>query len=491
MTFAFLEEYIHFMEKRCFWRVCQLISFMTSDLYLGKESKIVEPNVMNHPVKRGHLYLLKPLLLSLLISSLSQVSAQEEKPLNLNKPEREQWFTDLGFGMFIHWSFDVQLGMVISHSMVGASDDYLERYVNELPKTFNPEDFNAQKWAKAAKMAGMKYIVFTTKHHNGFCMYNTKSTDFNIMNTPYGKDITKQIVDACREEGLAVGLCFSPDDFYFLYSHGELISRKRPNALASNNKALSEYVIRQMKELMTQYGKIDIVFLDGMDQFGNTELAKICWDINPEVVVTRGAIETPEQKTPDSALPSPWEACYTLGNQWQYRPTNENYKSANTTIEKLIEVRAKGGNLLLNFGPDSDGVFPSEQLGVLNELSLWMFINKEALEQTIPRYPLKEDNLWFLKRKDEKIVYVFIVEDNWKFGERKEFQINSLKMTDETKISVLGHNGKVLEYAPEVDPSPSIKKTEKGVEISVMRAQRIYNDKQWKNPIVVKIEEID
>ncbi|MCD6598218.1 MAG: alpha-L-fucosidase, partial [Bacteroidales bacterium] len=413
------------------------------------------------------------IILAFLVFNEIQVQAQEETPLNLNKAEREQWFTDLGFGMFIHWSFDSQLGMVISHSMVGASDDYLERYVNELPKTFNPRSFNADEWAKEAKMAGMKYIVFTTKHHNGFCMFDTKTTDFNIMNTPYGNDITGMIVDACRKEGLAVGLYYSPDDFYFLYKQGELISRTRPEALALNNAALNDYAKAQMKELMTNYGKIDIVFLDGADQFGKTELAKVCWNINPDVVVTRGAIPTPEQESPDSPLPSPWESCYTLGGQWQFRPTNENYKTGKNTIEKLIEIRAKGGNFLLNFGPDKDGVFPALQMNVLNEIELWMFINKEAFEQTEPKQPYREGDLWFLKHKERNTVYVFIIEDNWIYGERKTFSINSLKATKKSKISVLGHNGKVLEYSPEVDPAPGIMNTANGIEISVMRAQRI------------------
>lgn len=446
---------------------------------------------MKHLLRQDHSYIKKLIFLSLLIFSVGQILAQEEKPLNLNKPEREQWFTNLGFGMFIHWSFDVQLGMVISHSMVGASDDYLERYINELPKTFDPQNFNAGKWAKAAKMAGMKYVVFTTKHHNGFCMYDTKTTEFNIMNTPYAKDITRRIVDACRKEGLAVGLYFSPDDFYFLYKQGTLISRNRPEALASHNAALNDYTKAQMKELMTQYGKIDIVFLDGMDQFAKTELAKVCWSIDPDVVVTRGAIQTPEQNTPDSPIPAPWEACYTLGDQWQYRPTNEDYKTAKTTIEKLIEIRTKGGNFLLNFGPDAEGVFPPEQLGILNEVALWMFINKEAFDQTEPHNPIKENNIWFLQHKNRKIVYAFIVEENWKYGERKTFHLNSLKASPKSKISVLGHNGKVLEYNPEEDPAPRMKATEKGTEISIMRAQRIYNDKKWNNPIVVKIEETD
>jgi len=429
-------------------------------------------------------------ILLLLLFSAS-LTAQEAKPLNLNNPEREQWFTDLGFGMFIHWSMDVQLGMVISHSMVGASEDYLNRYTHDLPKTFNPLNFDAREWVDKAKQAGMKYLVFTTKHHNGYCMFNTQTTDFSIMHSPYGKDVTRMLVDACREAGLAVGFYYSPDDFYFLYKQGTLISRVRNEAVASGNPELNEYAKKQMKELMTQYGKIDIIFLDGMEQFGKTELAKVCWEIDPDVVVTRGAIETPEQHTPDSPIPAPWEACYTLGDQWQYRPTNESYKTAKDAILKLIEIRAKGGNLLLNFGPDALGNFPPEQEGVLNEISLWMFINQEAFENTVPHHIIKEGNMWFLSSKDKRTAYIFLNEDKWKFGERKTFQVQAFKITKNSQISVLGHNGKVLEYQPEKDPSPKIAQTDNGIQLSVTRSQRIYNDRDWNNPIVVKITKLD
>ena len=139
-------------------------------------------------------------------------------------------------------------------------------------------------------------------------------------------------------------------------------------------------------------------------------------------------------------------------------------------------------------GPDEEGIFPLAQKGVLNEIALWMFINREAFEQTIPYRHVKEGNIWFLQSQDEKTVYLFVVEDNWKFGERKTFQVPSLKVDGNSKISVLGHNGKVLEYSVDVDPEPHIKNTYNGVEMSVMRAQRIYNDRQWNNPIVIKIE---
>ncbi len=238
--------------------------------------------------------LLKRNILSISIILICLSMSGQEKILNLNKPEREQWFSELGFGMFIHWSFDVQLGMVISHSMVGASDTYLDKYIKDLPQGFNPEHFNANEWARAAKRAGMKYVVFTTKHHNGFCMFETQSTDFNIMNTPYGRDVTRMVVEAFRKEGLAIGFYYSPDDFYFIHTQGLPVSRARSEAMASNNEELNAYCKVQMKELMTQYGTIDIVFLDGLEQYGKTELAKVCWEINPEVVVTRGAMETPE-----------------------------------------------------------------------------------------------------------------------------------------------------------------------------------------------------
>ena len=153
------------------------------------------------------------------------VNDDEKSSYNLNKPEREQWLKNTGAGLFIHFSVDAQLGVVISHSLVGASDDYVERFFTELPKTFNPDKFNPREIAELAKLAGMKYIVFTTKHHSGFCMWDTKTTDFNITKTPYKKDLLKEFVDATRAAGLDVGFYFSPEDFYFLHANHLPITR--------------------------------------------------------------------------------------------------------------------------------------------------------------------------------------------------------------------------------------------------------------------------
>ena len=415
----------------------------------------------------------------------------QEEVLNLNKPAREAWFTAKGFGLFIHWSFDVQLGMVISHSMVGASADYLDRYVNQLPQTFNPQNFEPSQWARSAKMAGMKYVVFTTKHHNGFCMFDTPTTDFKVTNTPFGRDVTREVIDAFRKEGLAIGIYFSPDDFHFLYRQGTEISRRRPEALASGNPELNEFAKKQMRELMTRYGKIDIVFLDGMEQYAKTELAKVCWKLNPDVVVTRGAMETPEQNIPNKPIPAPWEACFTLGDQWQFRPTNENYKSGTELINKLIEIRGKGGNFLLNIGPDADGAIPAEQAGRLNELALWYFINGEAIEGIEPWTVTREGDIWFTRKKGTNTVYAILTGlPTWQLGERKEFILKSVKGSVNTKVTVLGQNSKVLEYQPDSNPACFYEQTDDGFSISVMRAHRIYNDRKWPNPIVVKLENV-
>ena len=251
----------------------------------------------------------------------------------VNDAERNEAFRDWGLGMFVHWSHDSQLGSVISHSMVGASEKYLDRYINELPKTFNPEKYNPNKWMEIAKLAGVRYMVFTTKHHNGFCMWDTKTTDFSIMNTPYGKDIVKDYVEACRKHGIKVGFYFSPEDFIFLHRMGETV--RRVGTSGKEKESLLEYNKKQLDELFGNYGEIDVIFFDGGEK---EKLAQYVHKLQPNCVVTRGEMATPEQKLPKEPLLGPWESCFTLGTQWQYKPTNEDYKSGTQLINMLIET---------------------------------------------------------------------------------------------------------------------------------------------------------
>ena len=229
-------------------------------------------------------------VVAIVLGVLAAVPAGAQDDPDLNRPERLEWFRDQGFGLFVHWGVDSQLGSVISHSLVGASADYLDRFFNQLPKSFNPRKFYPDDLAALAKLAGARYLVFTTKHHSGFCMFDTATTDFGIMHTPFHRDVTAELFDAVRKEGLAAGVYFSPDDFYWLFENGKTIQRSVPNVQPRNNPGLMAYDRQQVRELMTHYGKVDVIFFDGEAQ----GLRDVAWSAQPNVVVTRGALQTPE-----------------------------------------------------------------------------------------------------------------------------------------------------------------------------------------------------
>lgn len=424
------------------------------------------------------------LLILLLLISAGYSKAQQ----TTNKPEREQWFMDLGFGMFIHWSMDSQVGAVISHSMAGASDDYLDRFVNKLPKTFNPKKFDPESWAVLAKLAGMKYVVFTTKHHSGFCMWDTKTTSFGVMNTPFKRDITKEIFDAFRKQGIAIGVYFSPEDFHHLYLNKIPIGRlQHPMHYPANNKGLMELDKAQLKELFTQYGNIDVIFFDGPAE----GLKEYVWQLQPNVVVTRGQMQTPEQKLPDKSIPGPWEACFTMGTDWQYKPTNDPHKTGTEIINMLIEIRAKGGNLLMNVGPKPDGEIQIEQEALLREVALWNLVNEEGISSIRPWEIIKEGDIWFTKAKNSNTIYAFVQSGkNWKYGDRKEFVFKTLEGDANTKVSILGYASELLEYKNGFDTKIYISPTPIGLVVSAVNGHRLYTNNQWPNPVVMKIENV-
>ena len=431
-------------------------------------------------MQRRHNFLIVVLLL-LSFSSIAQLK---------NKEALNEEFMDMGFGIFIHWSMDSQLGSVISHSMVGASEDYVKRYMEELPKTFYPDKFDPDEWARLFKLTGAEYVVFTSKHHNGFCMWDTETTDFNIMNTPYGKDITGMLIEALRKQGLKVGLYFSPEDFSFIHKQGHLISRKGEMSQITKNKALFEYDKKQVKELVTKYGPIDLMFFDA---FATGPIVQYVHSLDPNIVVTRGEMKTPEQKIPDVAMPGPWETCMTMGTQWAYKPTNETYKSGTELINKLIEIRAKGGNFLMNVGPKPNGELPIEQEERLREIALWMFVNQEGVKnvRSVPGL-IKDGDLWFTKAKNENTAYVFITnQQHWFKGFRRNFLLKNVRATENTKASVLSQNDLIVEYWPENDPKTTFFQHKDRLEISVSKAQRLYNDKIWPNAIVVKLTNVE
>ncbi|MCP4645641.1 MAG: alpha-L-fucosidase [bacterium] len=405
-----------------------------------------------------------------------------------NAAGRDEWFMDLALGMFIHWGVDSQLGSVISHSLAGASDDYIHRFYTELPKTFEPRRFDPKDWARLARVAGIKYVMFTAKHHSGFCMWDTASTPFNVMNTPHNQDIVRQVADAFRAEGLAVGMYFSPEDAWVLNQQGRDIARKRDYAYPKNNPELREHNRKQLGELFSNYGPIDLAFLDSFD---NDQAVEDIWAVDPNVCITRGVMATPEQSTPDGPMPGPWEACYTMGNQWQFKPTNEEYKSGGQLINMLIEMRAKGGNFLLNVGPTPDGEIPFEQERRIRELALWLFVNQEAVYETRPWHVVREGDIWFTKGKDSDTLYAILTnQQGWRRGARRDFTIRSAQATADTTVEVLGHAGRLVEYDPSADATPRFTQEEYALRVSVVRAHRLYNDSKWPNPVVVKLTNV-
>ena len=439
---------------------------------------------MRLPVLRSFALLFSVLLTPFL---LAQEKADPEIG-SLNQPDRLDWFRDQGFGLFIHWSLDSQLGVVISHSLVGASRDYTDRFFTELPESFNPRQFHPEDWATLAHLAGVRYVMFTAKHHSGFAMWDTHTTPFGIMKTPFHRDVTKEVFEAFRAQGIAAGVYYSPDDFWWLYEHDIPIERHTEQVQPRNNAALMQYDQAQIQELLTRYGKVDVLFLDG-EPNGLRELA---WKIDPKIIVTRGAIKTPELTIPGMPIPGAWETCMTMGIGWQYQPQNEHYRSGGELIRMLIQTRAKGGNFLLNVGPKPNGDLPIEEEERLREIALWMFVNSESIYSVRPWIITNEGDTWFTKRKDSSALYAIVESDQpWPRATWKDFVLHSVRATAKTEISVLGQNDKAVEYHPEINPKSTFHQEKDGLHIRVMATQRLQDNFRWPNPAVIKLTNVE
>lgn len=426
-------------------------------------------------------------ILFIALFAAARAAVQDPSAGSLNKTERLEWFRDLGFGLFIHWNLDVQLGTVISHSLVGASDDYMARYFAELPRTFNPHKFRADDWAVLSKLAGIRYVVLTAKHHSGFCLWPSKTTDFTVANTPYQQDLTREIITAFRAQGIAPGFYHSPDDFWWLWKNGITLQRNIPEVQPSQNPGLLKHDQEQVRELLTNYGPIDVMFIDGEPE----GLRDVAWQIQPNIVVTRGAIPTPEQNIPGVPLEGAWESCITIGLGWGYQPTLETYKSGGQCLSLLIETRAKGGNLLLNVGPKPDGEWPIEQEERFREIALWMFVNQECIYAVRPWVITNERDIWFTRRKDTDTLYAIIKRtEPWPDGTWKDFILKSVRATAQTEVSILGQNDKVLEYQPGVVPKTTFEQKSDGLHFRAMHTQRLHDNRRWPNPIVVKFTHV-
>ncbi|MDZ7262318.1 MAG: alpha-L-fucosidase, partial [candidate division KSB1 bacterium] len=440
---------------------------------------------------------MKKVYLTLWIFSLATIMLAQESeetyvpetdPLVVQKLEHWQ---DLKFGLLMHWGPYSQWGVVESWSI--CSEDWITRPIDnyeeykrqykELKKTFNPVNFNPDKWATAAKEAGMKYLVFTTKHHDGFCMFDTKTTDYKITSSecPFHShpraNITKEIFEAFRKEGFMIGAYFSkPDwnceDYWWpYYATPDRHVNYDPARHPERWQRFKDYTYNQIEELMTGYGTIDILWLDGawVRPYENIPEEYESWarknTYNQDVDIPRiaqmarqhqpgliivdrwvsGPYEnylTPEQKVPEKALTVPWEACITMAPGWSYNKEHH-YKPVWQLVHLLVDIVAKGGNFLLNIGPSPEGDWAPEAYDRLKGIGDWLKINSEAIYGTRPISRFKDGKVCLTQNKTSGAVYAIYLADENETHPPAKIWLNRLQPASRAQVTMLGVPGKL------------------------------------------------
>jgi len=437
------------------------------------------------------------LLLSstLAFSQAHNVSAGYQKPTDPAVIENLEQWQDMKFGLFMHWGTYSQWGIVESWSICPEDEgwtqrkpehgktyfEYVKNYEN-LQKTFNPTEFNPEKWAQAAKEAGMKYVVFTTKHHDGFAMFDTKESDYKITskNTPFSSNpkanITKEIFNSFRNDGFKIGAYFSKPDWHTEYYWWSYFPPKDRNVNYDPTKYperwnnFKNYTYNQINELTSEYGKVDILWLDGgwvrpfstIDQSVDWQRGiKVEQDIDmdriggmarknqPGIIVVDRTVPgkwenyvTPEQAIPDHPLDIPWESCITMGNSFSYVP-NDQYKPTKKIVETLVKIISRGGNYLMNIAPGPNGDFDQAAYDRLKELAKWIKINESAIYATRSVAPYHENEYYYTRSKDNKTINVFHLTEGESYTAPNSFTFQLPDNSKVNNVKVLGHTGKI------------------------------------------------
>jgi alpha-L-fucosidase len=341
--------------------------------------------------------------------------AAAETPAQKNA--RMAWWRDAQFGMFIHWgAYSVPAGMYHGERVPGIGEWIMSRSkvpvteYEQFVRTFNPAQYDAEQWVRTAKDAGMKYIILTSKHHDGFALFDSKVSNYDMVDaSPYHRDALKALSDAARRQGMKFGVYYSIMDWHHPDAQApntpDYNSRtwKNPNF----NRYVETYMKPQLKELLTQYPNIDVLWFDGewiadwSDEQGH-DLYAYLKAIKPSLIINNrvghsrqgmggmsankdapGDFGTPEQEVPATGLPGiDWETCMTMNDTWGFKSFDDGWKDSRTLLRTMIDAASKGGNFLLNVGPTPTGVIPSESVSRLQEMGKWMRANGDAIYAT-------------------------------------------------------------------------------------------------------------
>ncbi len=351
------------------------------------------------------------------LTACQTTSSAPEVETKQQRDERMAWWREARFGMFIHWGLYAIPAGVWKGEQIGGIGEWIMNNAHipvseyeQLAGRFNPVKFDADEWVRIAKDAGMKYIVITSKHHDGFCLWDSKVSKYDIASaTPFTRDILADLSAACQRQGIRLGFYHSIMDWH----HPDAQAPHYPtyNTQEKKNPNFPRYVERylkpQLKELLTRYGPIGVLWFDGEwipewnEQFG-LDTYKYVRSLQPDIIVNNrvgkgregmaglteegyfgGDFGTPEQEIPDTGLAGvDWETCMTMNDTWGFKSTDHNWKSAKELVHNLIDIASKGGNYLLNVGPTAEGLIPQPSIDRLREIGEWMAVNGEAIYGT-------------------------------------------------------------------------------------------------------------
>ncbi len=396
-----------------------------------------------------------------------------------------EWFVKDRFGMFIHWGI---YALAARHEKVRLFEPVRPEKYNRYMDLFAPDLFAPEKWAETASRAGMKYVVFTAKHHDGFCMWDSRYTDFKITNTPCGRDLLKEIIDAFRARGIKIGLYYSLLDWHHPeftvdLAHPEKdLPEEREKNRSRDMRKYARYMRDQVSELLTGYGRIDIMWFDfsypredgkGAADWESEELVKTVRSLQPHVLLDN-RLDYPESAdifTPEQYIPAPnevcennskgraWEGCHTFSGSWGYFRDEYTWKSVRALLSILIKDTSRGGNTLLNVGPNGRGEFDSRAIKCLNGIADWMRLHSRAIHNCGmgPDEFFEPEGCRFTYNSDTKRLYLHIFD--WPL---KELHLNGFR--DRLKYAQLLNDASEIKFRTDMkDENPDlISKTPEG-----------------------------